>query len=177
MELKLLLEDYDAKARQLLEIMELIKALCQQIPEVAELLKIPGIGLVTVAGFFAEVGDIRRFDSPRQIQKLAGLAITQNSSGKFKGQTGISRRGRSRLRKILFQAAISLVGKHGNQEFRQLHQYYTSREKNPLKKKQFITAMSCKLIRVFYALITKGRAYDPVRLLADIHRNQPQQAA
>ena len=176
-ELKLLLEDYDAKAQQLAEIMSMIEALCEQIPAVAELMKIPGIGLVTVAGFFAEVGAVRRFDSPRQIQKLAGLAITQNSSGKFKGQTGISRRGRSRLRTVLFRAAIMLVGWHGSPEFRQLHQYYTTREKNPLKKKQSIIAMSCKLIRVFYAVSTKGCAYDPVRLLADIHRNQPQQAA
>ena len=173
MELKLLLEDYDVKNRQYEEIMAVVEGLCSQLPEVAELLNIKGIGLVTVAGFLAETGDIRRFDSPRQIQKLAGLAITENSSGKFKGQTTISKRGRSRLRAVLFRAAISMVGKNGNQEFRQLHRYYTTRDKNPLKKKQSIVAMSCKLIRVFFALITKNCAYDPVKLMADIHRNQP----
>jgi transposase len=177
MELGLLLEDYDAKLRQHEEIMTVVETLCGQLPEVAELLKINGIGLVTVAGFLAETGNIRRFDSPRQIQKLAGLAITENSSGKQKGQSGISRRGRSRLRAILFRAAISLVGKYGNHEFRELHRYYTTREKNPLKKKQSIIAMSCKLIRVFYALTTKDCAYDPVKLLADIHRNQSHKAA
>lgn len=175
MELQLLLEDYDAKLRQYEEIMAVVEVLCNQISEAAELMKIKGIGLVTVAGFLAETGDLRRFDSPKQIQKLAGLAITQNSSGKYQGQSGISRRGRSRLRKLLFQAAISLAGKNG--EFRQLHQYYTTREKNPLKKKQSIVAMSCKLIRVFYAVTTKGTEYDPAKMLADIHRNQPQAAA
>lgn len=175
MELQLLLEDYDAKLRQYEEIMAVVEALCNQISEAAELMKIKGIGLVTVAGFLAETGDLRRFDSPKQIQKLAGLAITQNSSGKYQGQSGISRRGRSRLRKLLFQAAISLAGKNG--EFQQLHQYYTTREKNPLKKKQSIVAMSCKLIRVFYAVTTKGTEYDPAKMLADIHRNQPQAAA
>lgn len=177
MEIKMLLEDYEAKSRQYEEIMAVVEGLCEQLPEVAELLKIKGIGLVTVAGFLAETGDIRRFDSPRQIQKLAGLAITENSSGKFKGQSAISKRGRSRLRAVLFRAAISLVSKHGNQEFRELHRYYTTREKNPLKKKQSIIAMSCKLIRVFYALVTKGVSYDPVKLLADIHRNQSLKAA
>lgn len=177
MEMQLLLEDYDAKLRQYEEIMAVVEMLCQQIPEVAELVKIKGIGLVSVAGFLAEVGDIRRFDSPRQIQKLAGLAITQNSSGKFSGQTSISKRGRSRLRKVLFMATISLVGKNGNAEFRELHRYYTTRQTNPLKKKQSIVAMGCKLIRVFYAITTKGCAYDPAKLLADIHRNQPLTAA
>lgn len=177
MELRLLLEDYETKSKQYEEIMAAVEMLCSQLPEVAELLKIKGIGLVTVAGFLAEAGDLRRFDSARQIQKLSGLAITENSSGKFKGQSTISKRGRSRLRTVLFRAAISLVGPNGNQEFRALHRYYTTREKNPLKKKQSIIAMACKLIRVFHALITKGCAYDPVKLLADIHRNQPLKAA
>jgi transposase len=177
MELRMLLEDYDAKQRQYEEIMAVVESLCELLPEVAELLKIKGIGLVTVAGFIAEVGDMRRFDSPRQIQKLAGLAITKNSSGKRKGTSGISRRGRSRLRTVLFRAAIAMVGKYGNNEFKSLHRYYTTREKNPLKKKQSIIAMSCKLIRVFHVLTVKGCAYDPVKLLADIHRNQPDKAA
>lgn len=177
MELRLLLEDFEVKTRQYEEIMTVVEGLCGQLPEVAELLKIKGIGLVSVAGFLAETGDIRRFDSPKQIQKLAGLAITENSSGKFRGRSTISKRGRSRLRAVLFRAAISLVSKYGNQEFRELHRYYTTREKNPLKKKQSIIAMSCKLIRVFYALVTKGASYDPVKLLADIHRNQPLKAA
>ena len=29
----------------------------------------------TVSGFVAEVGDITRFDNPKQLQKLAGYAI------------------------------------------------------------------------------------------------------
>ncbi|WP_417408817.1 transposase [Hominenteromicrobium sp.] len=47
------------------------------------------------------------------MQKLAGLSITENSSGKHKGPTEISRRGRSRrrsrLRAILFRAVIPLL--------------------------------------------------------------------
>lgn len=175
MELKLLLEDYDAKRRQYDEIMARVELLCAQIPEVEQLLKIKGLGLVTIAGILAETGDLRRFDSPRQVQKLAGLAIAENESGKYKGRTGISHRGRKRLRAILFRAALPMV--KSNPEFRALHRYYTTRENNPLKKKQSIVAVSCKLLRVFYAIATKGCAYDAQKLLADIHRNQPSKAA
>ena len=35
--------------------------------------------MITVAGFLAEVGDVRRFETPRQIQKLAGLSLRENS--------------------------------------------------------------------------------------------------
>ena len=152
-----------------------LQILCRQIPEVEELLKIKGIGLITVAGIFAEVGDLRRFSSPRQLQKLAGLAITENSSGKHKGQTEISRRGRAHLRAILFRAVMPLVAR--NEEFQKLHHYLTTRAENPLKKMQSIIAICCKLLRVFYAVATKGCAYSAEKMLADIRRNQPLKAA
>lgn len=168
MEIQLLLQDYHTKTAQYQAVTETIDGLCRQIPEVAKLLGIKGVGLATVAGFLSEVGDIRRFNSPKQIQKLAGLALRESSSGKHKGQTTISKRGRARLRAILFQAVMPLVAK--NAEFAEIHNYYTTRTKNPLKKKQSLIALSCKLIRVFYAILTKGADYDPQKLVQDIHR-------
>lgn len=168
LEIRLLLADYRTKMEQYEQIMEEVERLCKQVPNVHKLLEIGGVGLVTVAGFVSEVGDVRRFQSPKQIQKLAGLALRENSSVQCKGQTTISKRGRARLRAILFQAVMPLVAK--NQEFADIHRYYTTRTKNPLKKKQSLMAIACKLIRVFYALLTKETAYDPLKLVADIHR-------
>lgn len=65
---------------------------------------------------------------------------------------------------------MSLVGK--NAEFRELHRYYTTRKQNPLKKMQSLIAVACKTIRVFYAILTKGVAYDPAKMLGDIKRPQ-----
>ncbi len=53
--------------------------------------------------------------------------------------------------------------------------YYTTRANNPLKKKQSVIAISCKLIRVFYAILANGVTYDAQKMLSDIHR-QPQAA-
>ena len=86
MALRLLLEDYHTRKAQYDGVMEVVEDLCTQIPAFQKLLAIKGIGLLTVAGFFAEVGDLGRFQSPKQIQKLAGLAIRGNSSGKHRGQ-------------------------------------------------------------------------------------------
>jgi transposase len=174
-EMKLLVGDYEYKQAQYEAIMEKIHVLCQQIPESEQMLAIKGIGLITVAGFLAEVGDLRRFESPRQIQKLAGLSLRENSSGQHKGQTTISKRGRSRLRAILFNAVIPLLAT--NAEFRSLHEYYTKRAVHPLKKKQSVIAISCKLIRVFYAIAVNGTVYDAEKMLSDIHRNNPPTAA
>jgi transposase len=77
-DLMMLLEDYESKMRQYEKTMQLVAELMQQIPGVSEMLKIKGVGLVMVAGFIAEVGDISRFTHPRQIQKLAGLNLKEN---------------------------------------------------------------------------------------------------
>ena len=98
--------------------MALIEELVDQIPMTKKLLEIKGVGIKTVFGFLAEVGDISRFNNPKELQKLAGLALVENSFGKHKGETTISRRGRKRLRYLLFEITMSLVAK--NPELREL---------------------------------------------------------
>ena len=169
-EIRMLLEDYESRQERLQEVMTLIEELISQIPMAENLLKIKGVGIKTVSGFLAEVGDISRFSNPKELQKLAGLALVENSSGKHKGETTISRRGRKRLRYLLFEVAMSLVAK--NPEFGELHRYYTTRKQNPLKKMQSLMAVASKLIRVFYAMLTKGVDYDPTKMLSDIKRPQ-----
>ncbi len=170
MEIRNLMTDYETYSNRVEELVELIDELMTEIPYVDKLLQIKGVGIKTVSGFIAEVGDISRFDNPKQIQKLAGYALVEDSSGKHQGETRISRRGRKRLRYLLFEVALSLVGK--NDEFRELHHYYTHREVNPLKKKQSLVAIACKLLRVMYKILTTGVDYDPEKMLSDIKRPQ-----
>lgn len=105
---------------------------CREIPYAENILEIRGVGENILAGILAEMGDISRFDDVKEIQKLSGMGLVACSSGKHKGQTKISHRGRKRLRYWLFQAAKSAVS-HAD-EFKQLHEYYTTRTNNPLKR-------------------------------------------
>lgn len=170
LEIKNLLNDYEVYSQRMDELMEMIDNELSKIPYIDKLLEIKGIGLKTVCGFVAEVGDIRRFDNPKQLQKLAGYAIVSSSSGKHQGESHISYRGRKQLRYVLYEAAISLIGK--NEEFKQLHHYYLTREKNPLKKMQSVIAVACKVIIVIYAILTKGIDYDGAKMLNDIKRTE-----
>ena len=97
--------------------------------------------------------------------KCVGL---KDSSGKHTGQSRISKRGRKRLRCLLFEVVLALAAK--NPEFREIHKYYTTRKVNPLKKKQSLVVLSNKLIRIFYTILSKGIDYDPEKLLGDIRR-------
>lgn len=124
-ELYMLLEENRLWNSQLEAINKVLEETILKVKYVEKLLAIKGVGIITIAGFLAEVGDIRRFDSPKQIQKYAGLELVENSSGKHKGKLRISKRGRRKLRKILYQVMVSLLSR--NKEFRTIYDYYVTR--------------------------------------------------
>lgn len=130
------------------------------------MIAIKGVSTMTVAGFFAEVGDLSNYRDPRQIIKLAGLNLKMNQSGLFKGQTTITKRGRRRLRSILYQVARPLS--FHNEGFKQLHYYYRHRPSNPLTGKQSFIALSRKIIKIFFVLGTRDCTFSEERMLHDI---------
>lgn len=168
-------------AEQILKLDEQLAAIesalhkkCREIPYAENILEINGVGENILAGILAEMGDISRFDDVKEIQKLSGMGLVACSSGKHKGQTKISHRGRKRLRYWLFQAAKSAVS-HAD-EFKQLHEYYTTRANNPLKKMQSLIVIACKILRVIYTILKTGTTYDPQKMLKDIKRPASVQA-
>lgn len=176
LELSTLLEKYEF-VHQKLEALELkCDVLLEQIPGVEQMLRIKGIGKDTVIGFYSEVGDLNNYSHPRQIIKLAGLNLKENTSGKHKGKSTITKRGRKKLRALLFRVIMPLVAK--NSAFKALHDYYTNRPDNPLKKMQSLIALCNKLIRVLFTVGTKHIEFSEEKMLNDIpHMKSLQQAA
>ena len=62
-------------------------------------------------------------------------------------------------------------------EFKQLHEYYTTRSNNPLKKMQSLVVIACKILRVIYTILKTGPTYDSQKLLKDIKYPVSAQAA
>jgi len=166
LELKTLLDKYDLIQLKFEELDEKIDILLDEIPGVPQMLAIKGVGRDTVAGFFAEVGDLNDYSHPRQIIKLAGLSLKENTSGKHKGKTTITKRGRKKLRALLFRVCMILVAK--NSAFKALHVYYTQRSDNPLKKMQSLIALCNKLIRIFFSIGKKQFEFSEEKMLKDI---------
>ena len=159
---------------QLASVESTLHRKCREIPYAENILESNGVGENILSGILAEMGDISRFDDVKEIQKLSGMGLVACSSGKHKGQTKISHRGRKRLRYWLFQAAKSAVS-HAD-EFKQLHEYYTTRSNNPLKKMQSLVVIACKILRVIYTILKTGTTYDPQKLLKDIKHPAASQA-
>lgn len=174
-ELVSLLDQYDLFSKQAETTMNQVMDIMSEIPGTSQMLNISGVGAVTVAGFLAEVGDLSHYDHGQQIIRLAGLNLKENSSGKRKGKTGITKRGRARLRALLFRCVMPMVAK--NEEFKALHKYFTTRSHNPLKKKQSLIALCGKLIRVLHTLGTKQREYNADDVLGPVRQAQLQQIA
>ena len=159
-------EDLDRYQERLDEIEKKADEILPKIKNVDKLFEIKGVGKATVLTFLSEIGEISRFDNPKEIQKLAGYAIVTNESCKHQGEKRISYRGRKRLRWVLYQTALSVIAK--NAEFRQIHAYYTTRANNPLKGIQSVVAVACKMIRIFYKILTDGVSYDGTKMTQDI---------
>ncbi|WLR50575.1 IS110 family transposase [Bacillus tianshenii] len=127
---------------------------------------VPGLGDATIVELLSEIGSFSHYQHPRQLLKLAGLTLRENSSGQHKGQKRISKRGRRRLRALLFRVMMPMI-RH-NAAFRELHDYYTNRTTNPLRKKQSIVVLCGKLLKVLHAISTKHIAFDAKRMMHDI---------
>lgn len=159
--------------RRYRQLEEEIETLTQQLTELIQtsveyqwLKTVPGLGDATIVELLSEIGSFSHYQDPRQLLKLAGLTLRENSSGQHKGQKRISKRGRRRLRALLFRVMMPMI-RH-NEAFRQLHDYYTNRTNNPLRKKQSIVVLCGKLLKVLHAISTKHMEFDAERMIQDI---------
>jgi transposase len=168
MRLGWLLDELELIEKQLGEVEMAMSETIRQTGYAELILGIKGIGTVTAASFLGEVGDPLRFQSARQIANYAGYNLVEDSSGKSKSGTCISKRGRNQLRSLLYQMAFTMVGR--NAEMKGLYQYLISRRDNPLKKKQALVVISKKIITVIYSLLKKKEAYNPELVLGSVRK-------
>jgi transposase len=76
-------------------------------PVVEALQALRGIGLIGAVTIMAEIGDLRRFDSPRQLMGYLGLVPGERSSGESVHRLGITKAGNGRVRRALIEGAWS----------------------------------------------------------------------
>jgi transposase len=74
-------------------------------PVVEALQALRGIDLIVAVTFVAEIGDLRRFESPRQLMGYLGLVPGERSTGETRRRGGITKAGNSRVRSLLVESA------------------------------------------------------------------------
>jgi transposase len=76
-------------------------------PVVDALVALRGIDKLAAMVLLAELGDISRFDSPRQLMAFLGLVPSEHSSGGRRRQGAITKTGNSHARRMLVESAWS----------------------------------------------------------------------
>lgn len=74
-------------------------------PVVGALQTLRGIGQIGAVTIMAEIGDLRRFDSPRQLMGYLGLVPGERSTGEHVRRLGITKAGNGRVRRALIEGA------------------------------------------------------------------------
>ncbi len=76
-------------------------------PVVESLMALRGVNLLTAMSVMAELGDISRFDSPRELMSFVGLVPSEHSSGQRRHLGAITKTGNTRVRRLLVESAWS----------------------------------------------------------------------
>ena len=74
-------------------------------PVLEGLMALRGVGLITAMTVLAEIGDLTRFDSPRQLMAYLGVVPSEHSSGGSRRQGAITKTGNGHVRRVLVEAA------------------------------------------------------------------------
>lgn len=123
--------------------------------EGAVLLSIPGIGVVTGAELYAEMGNISDFDHAGQLIKMAGTnPIVKQSGGRRPSYYGISKQGRKTFRNVVYQVGKSLAA--NNPEMKQ--RYNALKERGKLTNQAYI-ALGNRMIRLAFSMIRNHTLY------------------
>jgi transposase len=109
---QLVFEEYVETVKAALRRVEVLEGHMREVmdssplrPVVEALMALRGVSLVTALTVVAELGDITRFDSPRQLMAYLGLVPSEHSSGGTRRQGGITRTGNGHVRRVLVEAA------------------------------------------------------------------------
>ena len=161
-----------AKSMELKHTIQLIRVFDAEIAEIeaeidrimaeisSPITTIPGIGNRMGAMIIAEIGDISRFDSPDKLLAYSGISPSTYQSGKLiNAYARMEKRGSRYLRYALFNAAKYVC--NWDDSFAA----YLARKR--AEGKHYYVAVSHavkKLVRVIFALLNSGEAYDPRKL-------------
>ncbi len=118
---------------------------------------IKGIGLISFAVIAAETNGFILFENAASLVSYAGYDVVENQSGRHTGRTKISKKGNSRIRRILHMPALCAV-RDDQPQFKALFERVYDRTK--IKMKGYV-AVQKKLLVMIYYLWKKNERYDP----------------
>lgn len=119
------------------------------------ILTIPGIGAITAATIYSEIGNFKSFSSANKIVAFAGLEPAFYQSGTSEQNGRMVKHGSSLLRYAIMNATLPLIN-----FCPKFSKYYLKKRSEGKSHYVALSHLAKKLIRVMFTLETKGIDYN-----------------
>lgn len=127
------------------------------MPEIELLTTIPNVSEYIAAGLMLNMGSVEKFDDVKALISYWGLHPEFKESGDSKKEIGMSKRGRTVPRELLFNAVFASLP--DDNYIRERYDYYVEEKgKNGMCA---IGIMMHKLARIIYGMLRSGTEYNP----------------
>ncbi|EMN32481.1 transposase, IS116/IS110/IS902 family [Leptospira interrogans serovar Pyrogenes str. L0374] len=159
---------YQKEAERILKVLDLVEQNLKLIEEeIKEALKknkayaqtimsMPGVGMITSLAIMSYMGNCKRFSSAKQAAYYVGLVPRVDISGDSAYYGRIVNRGCHSIRRVIVQAAWSLVRCQYGGKIKEFYQRLYPKK----GAKKSIIATSRKMIEILYTMIKTGELFD-----------------
>jgi transposase len=127
--------------------------------KVERICAIKGVGITTVAVTIGETNGFTLFENISQIVSFVGYDVVDNQSGIRTGKTKISKRGNSRIRRIMHMPAFNVIRYEVSPFIGLFNRTY---EKHGVKMKSYV-AVQKKLLVIIYTLWKNDESFNPTK--------------
>jgi transposase len=166
-EAQMLVERFIATNEDLELVMVQINTICPQLPAYKLLLTIPGFGPYIAALVLSVLANPLRFESRKQVIRLAGLDLNANRSGKTSQHSVpvISKKGNAELRYGLYQAAF--IASYHDDGFRRIyHRMIEKRSGERGIKTKARVKLAAKMLVIAWSMLKNNEPFDRTRISA-----------
>ena len=116
---------------------------------------IPGIGIISAAGIYSEIGEISKFNTADQLVAFAGLDVSRYQSGESDVTGKMVKHGSSYLREYLMNVAESSLLHNPS-----LYEYYLNKRNEGKTHRVALSHVAKKLVRIIFSLEKNNTNFD-----------------
>lgn len=142
--------------QEIAEIEKVIQNTVSETPDMQLLTSIPGIGNILSATLMAEIGDITRFKSPKQLQAYAGLVPWVRNSGGSVWHGRLTKQGSVWIRYAAVEAAVRIGSMRQPSDLKDYHRSVALRK----NRKTATVATARKILAVIYSVLKHQHAFE-----------------
>jgi transposase len=158
-----LAEDWRRLDERIATVSAEIEALAEQDGPCQRLMTVPGIGPIISSAVVAAIGNGAGFKQGRDFGAWLGLVPKQESTGDRTILGKISKRGNKYLRTLFVQAAHVILARRPSAARRGLWPWIEQASKR-LHRNMLAIALANKLARIAWAVLARGREYQPMTM-------------